>query len=153
MNEAVQEKRIEGYEDYIITSEGDIYSTKWGRRKKLKPVINHNGYRRIRLYKNGVGKNFRLCRLVAQHFIGKPKEGQVADHIDGIRTNDTAENLRWISGARNVQIGEAATLTHSEVKALRSELADMPTKDLANLFGVHPRTIQDVQADRTWPNV
>ncbi len=137
----------------IITGEGDIYSTKWGRRKKLKPVKNHNGYRCIRLYKNEVGKNFRVCRLVASHFHGQPKEGQVADHIDGIRDHDTAKNLRWISGTRNVQRGEAAVLSPGNVKALRSEFVDMPARDLAKLFGVHPRTIQDARAGRTWANV
>lgn len=153
MNEVVREKPIEGYKDYIITNVGDVYSTKWGRRRKLKLAKNDKGYHRVQLYKDGVGKNFRVCRLVALHFVGKPKEGQVADHIDGIRTHDIANNLRWISGARNVQRGEAAILSPRKVKALRSEFIDMSAKDLAKLFGVHPRTIQDARAGRTWSNV
>ncbi len=153
MHGTVQERPIEGYQDYIITNVGDVYSTKWGRHRKLRLAKNDKGYNRVKLYKDGVGKNFRVCRLVASHFHGRPKEGQVADHIDGIRDHDTAKNLRWISGIKNVQRGGAAVLSPGNVNALRSDYIDMPAKDLAELFGVHPRTIRDAQAGRTWANV
>jgi len=37
----------------------------------------------------------RRARLVLEAFVGPPAEGQTADHINRVKTDDRIENLRW----------------------------------------------------------
>ena len=44
-------KRIKGFEDYIVTKEGEIFSTKYGRLQKVATYYDSNGYEMVKLCK------------------------------------------------------------------------------------------------------
>ena len=50
-----------------------------------------------------IRRNIRVARLVASHFIRKPKEKEQVNHIDGNRLNDRADNLEWVSCSENMK--------------------------------------------------
>lgn len=72
-------KDIEGYEGiYQISNIGNIKNSK--KNKIRKTCINHNGYKMINLYKNGISKNILVNRLVAKAFIPNPNNYPVVNH-------------------------------------------------------------------------
>jgi len=101
------EKLIEGYQDYYIaTSNGDIYSTKWKRAKKLKPQKasqSIKGYYQVRLFSKEYkkGKLQYIHRLIYETFIGEIPDGHEIDHIDGDTTNNEISNLQTIKPRDN----------------------------------------------------
>jgi len=112
-------KIIEGYENYIITNTGQIYSKI--SKKILKPSVNSSGYCVIDLYskeynetqknkeytrkRHGRRKKFRVHYLVAKHFIknNNPELKTEVNHKDKNRTNNHISNLEWVSTAENLQ--------------------------------------------------
>ena len=102
-------KWIEGYEDfYIITNIGRVFSMT--RRDKLfreqggeEVKLHHagSGYLFVTLYKNGKREQFNIHRLVAKHFVPNPDNKPCVDHINGIKTDNRACNLRWCTHKEN----------------------------------------------------
>lgn len=95
-------KDIKNYEGlYAITSCGKVYSHK--RKKFLKPQVNKSGYLKINLCKNGKIKSFLVHRLVAEVYIDNPNNFDTVDHINGDKSNNSINNLQWMSQADNVR--------------------------------------------------
>lgn len=86
-------KAIKGYEDYLISDTGQVYSSKTG--KYLKPSKNKDGYYQVDLYKNRKRKTIFIHRLVAQAFIDNPENKPTVDHVNRDRLDNRVENLRW----------------------------------------------------------
>ena len=61
-----------------------------------------NGYYTICLSKNGVITTHTVHRLVASTFIPNPLGKPQIDHIDGNKTNNNANNLRWCTNTENM---------------------------------------------------
>lgn len=102
MNEQEIWKPVVGYElKYEVSNTGKIRSY---HRKCIfirKENTTKQGYKTITLSQNNKRKTFFIHGIVASAFIGKKKEGFVIDHIDNIKINNSAENLRYISFREN----------------------------------------------------
>lgn len=85
---------IPDYPEYAVSNIGNIATIKTG---KLRSLSNHKGYKQCMLRKNGKAYNRFVHRLVASAFLPIPEEGQVIDHINGIRSDNRVDNLRWCS--------------------------------------------------------
>ena len=96
-------KKIEGYDDYLIRGNGDVYSLKRKKPRKLKPRDNGYGYLFVDLSKNGKTKVFKVHRLVAQAFIPNPCGFDTVDHIDGNKKNNYISNLQYLSRGDNAR--------------------------------------------------
>ena len=96
-------KYIEGYENlYKICKNGDVISyKKYEEGKILKPRNHNHGYLYVGLCKNKKTKNFSIHRLIALYFIENPNKYEYVDHINGNRTDNRIENLRWITQSGN----------------------------------------------------
>ena len=69
----------------------------------LTHSVNKGGYIRYRLsLNNGVNQTKLAHRLVAEAFIPNPNNLPFVDHIDGCRTNNRVENLRWCTRSENM---------------------------------------------------
>lgn len=90
---------IPNYPEYAVSNIGNVATIK---TNKLRSLSDHKGYKQCMLRKNGKAYNRFVHRLVASAFLPAPEEGQVIDHINGIRNDNRVENLRWCSITDNL---------------------------------------------------
>ena len=100
-------KSIPGYEGlYEISNIGNVRSL-FRYKKTLKPHLTINGYQYVQLFKNKVGKNYYVHRLVAMAFIPKEEGKEIVNHKDENKINNCVENLEWTSHIENCRWGTA----------------------------------------------
>lgn len=62
----------------------------------IKPTLDRAGYTKVHLSVDNKKTMFRVHKLVAEHFIEKPLEGEWwVNRKDGDRTNNRVDNLYW----------------------------------------------------------
>lgn len=92
---------IKGYEEYQILSNGVVIGK---NGTPMKPQMDSKGYLRVQLKdpskENGVA-TFKVHRLVATQYIPNPNNLPQVDHIDGDKTNNSVDNLEWVSNEEN----------------------------------------------------
>ncbi len=110
-------REIEGFEDYLIGSDGIVKSKqrkicrfngriiheKTINERYLKPALSGSGYAFVCLRKNNRHHNKRIHVLVAEAFISKRPIGLVINHIDRNKLNNDIENLEYVSMQKNTQ--------------------------------------------------
>lgn len=98
---------VRGFEEqYEISSEGDLRSLPrrgaWGGRIRAKGQ-HASGYITYQLWHGGTHTNKYAHRLVAEAWLGNPKEGLEVNHKDGNKKNNRVDNLEWVSPSCNIQ--------------------------------------------------
>ncbi len=90
----------------VIGSDGKFLISNYGRFKRiyknktsfLLPYIKKKtGYLQIKLTYNNIYKTYKVSNLVGIHFVGIPRPGEVLRHKNGIKTDDFAGNLEYVS--------------------------------------------------------
>ena len=168
---------------FVAGYEGIYSISDWGRVKRhatvvkngngpmrlpardLKP-ISSGGYLLISLWKDNRGKMHRIHRLVARAFLGESDLS--VDHINGERTDNRLENLRYCTLAANTRLqhkagrmtfvrGEQngkAKLTEDTVREARRLLASgIFPREVGAILGVSKGAIRELRAGRTWGHV
>jgi hypothetical protein len=109
-----QWRDIVGYEKlYQVSSEGNVrglnrmVSNKDNTNKNIKGIdikgaYTPSGYKMVSLSKNGEIRSYTIAQLVAQAFIPNPENKPEVDHINGDRTDNRVENLRWCTHKENM---------------------------------------------------
>jgi len=91
--------KIEGYENYIITRQGEAINTNTGRM--MKKQINNAGYYRVEFSKAGKQKKLFVHRLVATAFIPNKESLPQVNHLNGDKLDNRIENLEWCTASQN----------------------------------------------------
>ena len=95
-------KTIKEYPLYSVSTMGRI--KKNSDNKILSPSKKSNGYMQINLFTNdGRRKKEYVHRLVAITFIPNESRLPEVNHIDGIRDNNRASNLEWVTHDENMK--------------------------------------------------
>ena len=92
---------IPDFPKYFVSTNGDVYSEKYGDMRKLKPVDNGYGYFFVILCKNEKKHRKKIHRIVAETFLCNPKNKKQVDHINGERQDNRLKNLRWVTHSEN----------------------------------------------------
>ncbi len=97
-------KDIKGYEGhYMISNNGRVKTLKPRSENILRPRFSKLRYNNCALSLNGVRKQFKVHRLVAQHFINNPKNKPHVNHLDSNPSNNVVENLEWCTHKENIE--------------------------------------------------
>lgn len=99
-------KPVVGYEgNYEVSSIGRVRSIRWRGGYKTHLIfhdLKESGYVEVLLVKNKEMRYRRVHQLVAEAFIPNPDGKPQIDHIDGDRSNNRVENLRWCTQVENM---------------------------------------------------
>ncbi len=152
---------VRAYPGYMVSDDGQV----WGPRKLLKGVLNPDGYPVVRLYKDRKGRFFKVHQLVLLAFNGLRPSGMEARHLNGVKTDNRVENLRWGTRQENMadrerhgvvshgrersmQCAHLRKLCEEDVLAIRDSTES--TYVLGRRFGVSPVAIGHIKRRRTW---
>ena len=105
-------RAIPGYEGlYEVSNRGRVRSVdrvaigRWGHNRRqahiLKQTPNGRGYLQVRFSIDGVKSAPLVHRLVASAFIPNPEGLPQVNHKDGVKGNNSVDNLEWCTASEN----------------------------------------------------
>ena len=121
--------------NYECSSEGEVRNVKTKRILKLK--TRSDGYQQVNLYKDGIATSKRVHRMILETF--KPiadADSFDVNHINGIKTDNSVENLEWLSAKvnrgvlMNEQRGEITLLINQLIQKYGFEETEKKLKKL-----------------------
>ena len=158
-------KSIKGYEGiYEINELGKIRSidrkvkSKDGKIMKfkgrdLKLQMSKKGYSIVRLYKNGVAKNWKVHRLVAEEFLPNPYNLPQIHHKNHDKKDNRIQNLAWATVAEQRDdhwraarwtmlrvVGRGIDKIFISAHEVKRELGITPTNALQTAKGIYKQS-------------
>ena len=114
-----------------------------------KQHISDTGYYKCNAKGSNGWKTLRVNRLIADMFCENQNNLPFVDHINGIKTDDRAENLRYITQSDNLKgrfISKSKRLSTNEVIEIKRKLSEKTTthKELANKYGTTYKNISNI---------
>ncbi len=104
-------KPIPGYSNYEASNTGNIYQIRRNRKgsnkfkiinKLLIPRYNSYGYTLVNVKDDNFKSSLRpIHRLVAFAFLDNPENKPQVNHKNGIKTDNSLENLEWMTASEN----------------------------------------------------
>lgn len=143
---------------YEVSNLGRVRSFHKQKLTYLNPSTNTDGYYFVALYKNKIHKSYKIHRLVACSFLGKPLDcDDVVNHINGIKIDNRLSNLEFASIKENVihalKTGLIKTkLTHNQVRDIREllEKNELSISEISRMYGVSRQTISGIKDNKTY---
>lgn len=169
-------KDILGYEGYYRVSNlgsvkalarNVIYATGVVHAFKERIIcvnLKRTGYFNVALCRDGKCKTFLLHRLVATAFLDRDNDSQNVNHRNGVKTDNRAVNLEWVTPSQNTQhalvnkllpAGERsvfAKLSHADAEFIRllGRTKLFTNLHVAKLYNVSPSVIDKVIQNKTY---
>jgi hypothetical protein len=167
-------KKIEEGHNHYVSNTGKIKRLSYSLPKPSKNGGTHDrlykgkecvgkkltkkGYKRINF---GSGKMFFVHQIVAKYFVPNPDNKPQINHIDGIKTNNHASNLEWVTNRENRNHAVRMGLTgHRKTRFSTIEMYDifmlykagMIQKTIGEIFGVKQNRISSVLLNSRFKN-
>lgn len=128
-------------------------------KTKLTPWVAKNGYYTISCAIDGVRKKYFVHRLVAMAFVDGYQPHLTVNHINGIKTDNRACNLEWVTLSENTKLqwetglvnirGEKhplAKISDNDVVNIRNDIKNgAKIVDIANQYGVSTALIYKIR--------
>jgi len=95
-------KDVDGYENYYrVSNNGKVLSVIKSKHIILKQRVTKYGYCAVNIRNEQNKRNVSVHRIVAIAFIPNPENKREVNHKDGIKTNNSIENLEWVTRSEN----------------------------------------------------
>ena len=100
---------IPGFEgQYEVSNDGIVRSWRYGKKHLESPRIlrqktDKYGYLTVTLQRDGEKRYFTVHRLVAAAFVPNPKGKPQVNHKNGIKKDNSFEDLEWATNAENIR--------------------------------------------------
>ena len=167
-------KEIPRYEGYFATNDGKIFSAKSQEFLKQFMKSKKIGYPSVNLYIGGSGKNkFKqehIHTLVLETFVGPRPKGYHCAHLDGCKTNNHLDNLKWCTVKENMshkknhntsldgEKNHLSKLTTEQVIWLRDSYKEFNAaktniNELAAQLKIHPEVARLIIRGKTWRHI
>lgn len=146
---------------YFVSEDGTIFDRHSGEYRV--PSLDADGHPVLQLTECGT---IRVSRLVALQFLGAPPRGQHhVGHLNDLKTDNRAINLRWRSPTETSAVAHAAgkiphpvgqalpstKLTPDRVSAIRRALDDgVSMRETAHRFGVTKGAVDGIKYGKSW---
>lgn len=173
-------KDVPGYPHYQASSLGRLRSIdrhvkimgRWGyevtrhhKSKILKPWVNKRGYNYTSL---GDGNRKETHYWIAISFLGPKPPGKETNHKNGNKSDNTPQNLEWVTRQENVKHSFSTGLNHywakhgiskldeTQVTEIKHLLAGKKKRqrpyysEIADKYGVDRKTIESIAKNKTW---
>ena len=158
----IEWKPVVGWDNYEVSNLGRVRNVKTGKIKAAS--VNNWGYEYLNLSGHGKYLKTRVHCLVADAFIGRRPLGLDVNHKDGVKRNNSASNLEYVTRSENcihaIRLGLAKAsslgnrkLNPEDVRFIRGVVGVIGCKRLAKQFGVSPDTIKAVRKGRSWKSL
>jgi len=174
---------LDGYRGVLDVSEdGQVrrrcytyeFTGRWGETmtarkpdKVLSQYVESNGYKSVAVQINGKRRKFSTHHLVARAFAPGYEPGLCVNHINGNKLDNNAENLEWVTLARNTQHAwetglvnlradnnPMRKLSSGQVRIIRRlRTIGASRGELATLCGVSTSTIELIDKGLRWSSV
>lgn len=102
-------REVVGYENlYMVDTEGNVFRVTKKGLKLLKKNKTEKGYLYVDLTKFGERKHKKIHRLVLEAFLpNENSDNLTVNHKDEDKTNNSLENLEWMTAKENVVYSQA----------------------------------------------
>lgn len=153
---------------YIVSNFGRVYDVIYKKFLNIY-ISNQSGYCTVRiLKKDGTARHFYVHRLILMVFDYNFNYNNLqGNHIDGDKQNNWINNLEWATPQQNSQHaidtglnpckGENcrfAKITNEQAEKIAQLLTtSMKHKDIANIVGCSPDTVECIMQGLTWKDL
>lgn len=164
-------KNIENYIGYQVDEAGNVWS--FWKQEGQRSILTETPHKLVPLKiarylyvdlagKGNLHKKHRVHRLIAKAFVPNSENKPRVAHLNGVSTDNRAENLAWVTpkeneahkdlhGTRPSYVGERnhmAKLTDLQVKEIKRLYRPFQfgAKKLAEIYKVSPSTIYQIVA-------
>jgi len=154
--------------EFSVSRFGDVR----GKRGRLRKVSeNGRGYRHFGAFRNGKYTHVRVGALVAEAFIGPKPPGKFVTHLNGIKHDDRASNLAYVTKSQAQKMSfkrnpwrvcrgsthPCSKLTEEQVRWIienhKKGSSEFGIQPLARRFGVANYTIRKIINGQSWLHV
>jgi len=132
---------------YFVSDEGTVirqYKTR--KTTTVKQRIDRAGYSTVRLFLAGKSHTRFVHRLVAEAFHINDLQKPQVNHINGIKTDNRAENLEWVTHSENARHAFITGLHKKKGKVIINELTGqvfVSISEAAISLGLKPGTVRN----------
>lgn len=115
---------------------------------------------------NGQVTNHPAHRIVAQAFVPNPEGYTQVNHIDGVKWNNKAENLEWVSPQQNIQKAYVNGLSRKGQDCSFAKLTEEQVREvfilkgsgythasIAKQYGISKSAVTMIVTRRNWKHV
>jgi len=166
-------KNIPGFEGYQASECGMVRSVdrftgrRFYRGKVLKRIIDRNTlYCAHSLRVDGKTYTRRVHVLIALTFIGPRPDGFEIDHINGDKSDNSVNNLEYVSSSENSKRAYAIGLVKKKVGGTNSKIKKvdvvfirynyamgMTFSDISKIYPIDQRTVGAIARRESWAGI
>jgi hypothetical protein len=160
--------RVRSLDRKVATTRGRLHSC---RGRVLKPMTtscdSSAAYHVVNLQRGGRFTYRLVHALVAEAFIGPRPAGLQVNHKDGMKANNAATNLEYVTPSENKRHAHAnslvnvakgerhgcAKLTEDAVRKIVAAIGTAPYREIAMLHGCSPHTVCAIATGKAWKHI